>query len=54
MPTEIIDDKNKQVLCNHIDHNPPTQIVIPEGKVLRHTCPSCGKVTVIKPMNITF
>lgn len=61
---EIIDnpDVNEQKVyileakppCIDQEHKPPMHIVIPFGKMLRHTCPSCGKVTVVKPINFTY
>jgi len=51
MGTEIIDLPKEywpEKPCVHPEHNPPGFIVIPHGKMLRHTCPGCGKVTVVE------
>ncbi len=47
MPTIIEDDPNYTPPCAHPDHNAPTHVVVPPGKRLRHTCPGCGKETII-------
>lgn len=47
-------DLPKQKICSDLRHNAPSHIYIPQGKWYRHTCPSCGKVTVIYPQQITF
>ena len=46
MPTDIVDDPLAG--CTDPEHNPPMHITIPAGKMMRHTCPSCGKVTVLR------
>ena len=40
--------KKDEFYCTHIKHSPPGMILIPPGKQLRHTCPGCGKVTIVK------
>jgi predicted RNA-binding Zn-ribbon protein involved in translation (DUF1610 family) len=47
MPTVIEDNPYYKPLCNHPEHNPPADIVIPPGKQMRHTCPACGHVTIV-------
>ena len=47
-------DLPKIKTCNHPSHNPPGYIVIPQGKGLRHTCPSCGKVSIVIPQQISL
>ncbi len=50
--TSIIEDiqyepwEKKQ--CHHPEHHPPMSICIPAGKQLRHTCPHCGQIQVIR------
>lgn len=39
--------------CLRPEHQPPRHLVIPPGKGYRHICPSCGKETVMIPMQIT-
>lgn len=39
--------------CTHIYHNPPQHLYIPPGQGYRHICPSCGKETIITPLQIT-
>lgn len=34
--------------CNHPEHDPPSHMVIPEGKGYRHVCPGCGRVVVLR------
>ena len=43
----VIKDKVTSKLCKHPEHNPPTHICIPYGKVMVHTCPSCQMVMEI-------
>lgn len=38
--------------CLHPEHQPPSHLFIPQGKVYRHVCPSCGFVMRIKPVEI--
>jgi hypothetical protein len=38
--------------CNHIEHEPPMHLYIPEGKGYKHICPGCGKSVNIIPPNI--
>lgn len=56
MPTKIIpdDEYGKNLPCISPEHNPPSHIYIPPGSKLVHTCPGCGKVTVIRPNIITY
>lgn len=35
--------------CRHSEHNPPGLINIPQGQGYKHTCPKCGKKTIIIP-----
>lgn len=39
--------------CLDREHNAPTHLYIPPGDTYRHKCPSCGKVQIISPPNIT-
>ena len=41
-------------VCSHPEHNPPSYIVIPPGKVMVHTCPNCGVTRRIHSTNVTF
>lgn len=41
-------------MCQDPQHMPLSHTYIPPGMQLRHTCPSCGHETIIRPMNITF
>ena len=57
MPTKIVDDpwfpRRSKYGCTHPEHEPPTMIVIPAGKMLVHECPACGKVTTLRmPISI--
>lgn len=38
--------------CLHPEHNPPNSIVLSPG-TYKHTCPSCGHVTVFTVPSIT-
>ena len=40
--------------CSHPSHNPPTHIVIPQGKGYRHVCPQCGHRVDIVPPQVTM
>lgn len=55
---EKIDDENVWVNklelgCHHPEHKPPMHIVLENGKY-KHTCPACGKVTVLTVSNPTL
>lgn len=39
-----LEDKD---ICNHPSHKPPTLLNIPYGKGYRHSCPLCGKLTIL-------
>ena len=54
MPSIIEDIPNWEQPCNSPEHKPPMHIYIPAGKQLRHTCPKCGKITIVKPLNVTL
>ena len=47
-------DLEETKVCNHPAHMPPSHIHIPQGKGYRHICPSCGKVSVLIPHQISF
>jgi predicted RNA-binding Zn-ribbon protein involved in translation (DUF1610 family) len=53
MITEIIDDPLYEKPCCHPEHNPPSHIVIPDGKLLKHICPACGKETIVRKQPIS-
>ncbi len=36
-------------ICCHLEHNPPSMIVIPEGHIYRHVCPGCKSEVLLKP-----
>ena len=38
--------------CSNIEHDPPTHMVIPEGKIYRHVCPGCAKTVILRPPNV--
>ena len=42
------DDPGAIEPCLHPEHNPPTHLCIPAGKVYRHVCPACGAVQVLR------
>lgn len=42
MPTVKIKDFDKEQVCQHPEHNPPTMMVFEPGEY-EHTCPNCGK-----------
>lgn len=35
--------------CNSMSHNAPNFIHIPQGKIYRHICPSCGAEQILRP-----
>lgn len=35
--------------CYDRNHNPPNMMVIPSGHHYKHTCPSCGEVSILRP-----
>jgi hypothetical protein len=45
--TEIVDISHDKKVCNSPFHHPPTNIVIPPGKKMVHTCDECGEVTEV-------
>lgn len=53
---KIVDDTPEKsgFICHHKDHAPPMlMLVIPAGKVLEWTCPSCGHVTRVRGYSVT-
>lgn len=38
-----------QTTCRHPDHNPPTHLMIPTGKLYRHVCTGCKKEVILQP-----
>ncbi len=38
--------------CLHREHEPPSHMVIPQGKLYRHVCPGCGRETVLRAPQI--
>lgn len=47
-------DLPQDTRCKDKSHESPTHIYIPQGKGYIHVCPSCGKVTVLIPPQISF
>lgn len=49
--SRFVDDDIEFKGCNHIQHNPPSHMVIPYGKKYIHVCPACGRtVTLSRPI----
>ncbi len=46
------DDPDCPKVCQHSGHEPPRNLVIPEGKRYRHVCPGCGQKTYLYSSNI--
>jgi hypothetical protein len=45
------DEKWRNEVCRHPEHNPPTHICLPPGKY-EHTCPGCkSKVVFVVPQH---
>lgn len=38
--------------CKSPEHEPPTAICIPQGKIYRHVCPSCKQISYLRPGQI--
>lgn len=53
MPFTKFTPFREQEICKDKQHNPPSMIVLEPG-IHEWTCPSCGKVTVIKVPKITY
>lgn len=34
--------------CPHRQHNPPSYMVVPPGKIYRHVCPRCGRESILR------
>ena len=47
-------DLPKVKICRDPEHLPPSFLNIPPGKGYRHICPSCGRVQVVIPPQITY
>ena len=47
-------DLPKNESCTDVNHNPPSHLYIPPGKGYKHICPTCGKLTNLVPLQITF
>lgn len=43
-----------QETCNHPEHDPPQHVVIPQGHRMVHTCPGCGHVTAVTPLQFRW
>lgn len=42
-------------ICGHPSHNPPTHLVIPQGKIYNHVCPGCGvTMRITNPKQFLF
>jgi predicted RNA-binding Zn-ribbon protein involved in translation (DUF1610 family) len=54
MPSIIEDIPQWDQPCNSPEHNPPTHICIPYGKQLKHTCPKCGSIMIIRGADATL
>jgi hypothetical protein len=51
---EDIDTSWEMMLCKHPEHEPPSHICIPQGKVYVHECPACGATTRLMPPQHTL
>jgi len=40
--------------CSHLEHSPPTHIVVPPGKVYRHVCPGCGNTQYLRSSSVSW
>lgn len=38
--------------CMHPEHQPPSHMVITQGKIYRHVCPGCGGEVVLRPPQV--
>jgi hypothetical protein len=47
-------DLPKVKICRDPSHEPPSHICIPQGKGLKHVCPSCGQETIMIPTQYTL
>lgn len=53
MPLKPINPDNPNWIpkpCLHREHNPPGHMVIREP--MEHECPACGKITILRPLQI--
>lgn len=41
-------DWGKNMPCRHREHNPPSHMVVPPGKIYRHVCPGCGRESTMR------
>lgn len=39
-------------VCRHLEHNPPSMMVIPQGHVYRHVCPGCKTEVILHPTEV--
>lgn len=35
-------------VCRGMNHNPPSMLVVPQGKVYIHKCPDCGNTITLR------
>ena len=57
MPTRRIDtgwNKWDTEICKHPDHEFPNMMYIPAGEVWEHTCPACGKKTIVRSSSLIY
>lgn len=47
MPFKKIAEEKDRPICLHPEHKPPSHIVLKPG-IYQYTCPSCGKVTIVR------
>ncbi len=40
-------------ICRDPEHEPPNMLVIQQGKIYRHVCPTCGREVILRPTNFT-
>lgn len=53
-PLPKFPEKEKDMdTCNDHEHNPPQYLHIPQGQGYKHVCPSCGKVQIVIPPQVS-
>jgi hypothetical protein len=50
----FIDDDGLNKACTHPEHNPPSMLYVPYGKVYIHECPQCGSCTRLQSSDVTM
>jgi len=52
--TSGFEDDPRTPHCVHPEHQPPSLLYIPPGKIYRHVCPACGYTVRLRGSSVTM